>query len=111
MRGRCLRLTVPHNHCVCSAMRLRKLFAPIFMTSISVYFLTNYIQFQKLTKNNGVDVDLVITYVNHKDAKWRREYWRFLSQANGDTLPFAATKNRFQDRGDLRFLLRSVEKY
>jgi hypothetical protein len=53
-------------------------------------------------------VDVVYTWVDSSDPSWQEQYQRHAPQ---DPLPSAATEERFTDRDELRFSLRSLDAY
>lgn len=54
------------------------------------------------------DVDVVYTWVDSSDPRWRDDYARHAGRAGG-SLPSADTDERYQDREELRYSLRSLE--
>lgn len=56
----------------------------------------------------GEKIDLVITWVNGNDEKWRIKRSKYVKKTNKN---IGNADNRYRDYGTLRFSLRSVEKY
>jgi hypothetical protein len=58
-------------------------------------------------------LDVVYTWVNYGDADWRRSYERFLEPTRGraDVDQAGNASIRFRDNGELRYSLRSLERY
>ncbi len=57
----------------------------------------------------GKQVDLVITWVDGSDADWREK--RRQHQPDHTVIATANVEGRFRDNGELRYLLRSIERY
>ncbi|MDR0625438.1 MAG: hypothetical protein LBF72_03275 [Holosporales bacterium] len=83
---------------------------------------TNFLNFQdnplfrKLIPyfKSDYDVDLVVTWCNDDDPVWRkkRQYWETVVKAEGKVLDKNGIDQcRFRNDDELKYLLRSVEKY
>lgn len=57
----------------------------------------------------GKQVDLVITWVDGSDARWREKRRQY--QPDHTAIATANVEGRFRDNGELRYLLRSIERY
>ncbi len=58
-----------------------------------------------------MDIDVVFTWVNEKDQAWKERRQEFANKETGKDLPYRAGASRFQDNNELRYSLRSIEKY
>ena len=57
------------------------------------------------------DIDLVYTWVDGNDPIWQKEKEKYAKLANLPINNFAAAKERFEDHDELKYSLRSVEKF
>jgi len=57
--------------------------------------------------NTNSKIDVVITWVDASDPKWRRDYKKYYKKAYGTD----AKLQSFQDIGTLRYLFRGIEKF
>ena len=57
------------------------------------------------------DIDLVYTWVDGNDPIWQKEKEKYAKLANLPINNFAAAKERFEDNDELKYSLRSVEKF
>ncbi len=58
-----------------------------------------------------MDIDIVYTWVNEKDLEWKKRRQEFAKKETGIDLQYRAGEARFQDNNELRYSLRSIEKY
>lgn len=66
-----------------------------------------------MLKNKSVSfaVDVVYTWVNGEDKEWKKRKAKALGSKESTVLPVASHKNRFVDNNELRYSLRSLEKF
>lgn len=90
-------------------MRLKYFFLIVVMSAILV--LSAYAILSRRNLNNlGFPIDLVYMWVNDGDENWlqKKEYWQKKYNIHN---PYAVSKARWRDRGELKHSLRSVEQY
>jgi len=58
-----------------------------------------------------MEIDIVYTWVNSNDQAWRKKRAELAKQETGEDLAWRAGESRFQDNNELKYSLRSIEKY
>ncbi|QXQ08970.1 Stealth CR1 domain-containing protein [Paeniglutamicibacter sp. Y32M11] len=56
-------------------------------------------------------IDVVYTWVNSEDPKWKKDYAEALAQFGSNAPPTSSDIVRFQDREELKYSLRSLEMF
>ena len=84
----------------------------IFDTKVKQLFGT-YRYFNELKKQSVSEVDIVYTWVNGNDPDWlkRKKFHNPMSENNTTMHESAFSDNRYISRDELKYSLRSIEKY
>jgi hypothetical protein len=58
-----------------------------------------------------MEIDIVYTWVNSQDSAWQKKRAEFAKEETGEDLSYRAGECRFRDNDELKYSLRSIEKY
>jgi hypothetical protein len=93
--------------------RLAKVYRKLFYNryTLPIFYKLNDYKLAKKDKHLDFEVDAVYMWVDGNDPKIKGKRLKYLQMENGNLNPQSAAKGRFYDNEELKYSLRSLEKY